>query len=371
MTTFTQHSGEDPRAPRGDGHRPTRPGLFARAAAQICEPVAGQLSLLERELERLLPCGDGLVGDVCYHLLSAKGKRLRPVLLLLAADMAGGSSDDECITAAAAVELIHTATLIHDDTIDGSPTRRGQPTINRAWDDRVSILMGDFIYSRAFEVLSESRMYGAMTVLAASTNDMTVAEMAQIERKNDLETTERDYMSIIGGKTASLIAAACELGAMVAGGHDGVADKCRAFGRQIGLAYQMTDDVMDFIADADALGKPVGTDITEGVVTLPLISALRKAKAPDRSAMIDLASSLIATRGTDREHGGEEYHRKLLELVRSIEAHGGFDYVRRQAERCIESAKDTLSGFRDCPSRDALRLAADFILQRSFNSPRP
>ena len=323
------------------------------------EPLARELELVELELAALLHHGNGLIGEVCDHLLSAKGKRLRPALLLLTSDMAGAACREECVRAAAAVELVHTATLIHDDTIDASPLRRGVPTVNSLWNERVSILMGDYIYSKVFDILAGSSMFGAMGILAGSTNDMTVSEMLQMEKRGDLEITECDYMSIIDGKTASLIAAACEIGAMEGGCHDGEAEIFSAFGRQVGLAFQIADDILDLVADGAALGKPRGSDLKQGNVTLPLIAALRNAPEPDRRRMRELASARFRGEGIFTGDEGTQ------ELVHLVEKHGGVKYAREEAARCVRKAKSHLLRFGHSPSREALLSAADFAAGRS------
>jgi octaprenyl-diphosphate synthase len=332
----------------------------AAGIAAFREPVSRDLELVERELEVLLPHGSGLIRDVTVHLLSAKGKRLRPTLVLLAAELGGSSLRADRVTAAAVVELIHLATLVHDDAIDGSHLRRGIPTVNKLWSDCVSILAGDYVYSKVFSVLAEAKLFGAMGILARSTNEMTVGEMMQVEKKADLATSENDYMSIVDGKTASLIAAACEIGAMVGGCHDGKAEAFASFGRQLGLAFQIGDDILDIVEDDAALGKPRGTDLREGNVTLPLIAALRVADARDASRMKKLAVSLH-----DGGAGGSRED-SLDEMVRLVEENGGLNYARAKAGLCAQRAKDHLARFPDSRARDALSLAADYVACRGL-----
>jgi octaprenyl-diphosphate synthase len=312
--------------------------------------------MVEGQLRRLLPNGSSLIDEVCGHLLSTRGKRFRPALLLLSAKMTGEPSREESVSAAAVVELVHTATLIHDDTIDRSGTRRGLSTVNRRWGDTVSILMGDYVYSKVFNLLAEQKMFGAMGILARSTNDMTVAEMAQVENRGDTMITEDDYLSIVEGKTASLLGAACEIGAMVGGGHDGLAKVCSQFGRRIGIAFQIVDDILDFLGDELQLGKARGTDLREGKVTLPLIAARRNAAGSDLSKLHSLTLACFAMDDDESD---------LDELIGLIDKNGGFEYSRETAARCADSAKSLLESFDDSPSRDALIAAADYIVRRS------
>ncbi len=327
--------------------------LSARMSA-FRAPVADELESVDRELSRVLPNGGGLIDEVSDHVLSTKGKKFRPTLLLLASRMAGGAPREEAVAASVMLELVHIATLIHDDTIDKSLLRRGKPTVNSRWSEEVSIIMGDYVYSKAFKVLAELEMFKAMETLARTTHYMTIGEMAQIERKHKTDTTEEDYMMIIDKKTALLISAACEIGATIGGaGADGVA-ACAAFGRNVGLAFQMMDDILDFVGDERILGKPRCSDIRGGDMTLPLIAAMRDAPEGAAAAMRELA------RSPDLHDGA------LAELIRLIEEHGGFSYARGRAARCAGTAKALLLPFKSSPSRDALQSAAEYVVDRNY-----
>jgi geranylgeranyl pyrophosphate synthase len=286
------------------------------------------------------------------------------------------------------------ATLIHDDTVDKSPTRRGKPTVRSRWSEDVSIIMGDYVYSKAFKILAGLKMFGAMEILARSTHNMTIGEMAQIEIRGDFQATEDDYMTLIDNKTASLIAAACEIGAMTGGSHEGQAQMCSSFGRQVGLAFQIMDDILDFVGDERVLGKPRGSDIKGGDFTLPMIAALKNAPKGARHEIKELALALrSASHISDNGHDGlgndgrpdnskevvslnaqtdaisqedENNGSTFDELVSIIEEHGGFAYARRTAARCAREAKELLVQFDDSPSRDALLTAADYVVRRDF-----
>lgn len=317
-------------------------------------PVANELKLVDHELSRVLPNGGGLIDEVSDYVLSTKGKKFRPTLLLLTARMAGSASMDKCVAASVMLELIHIATLIHDDTIDNSRLRRGKPTINSRWSEEVSIIMGDYVYSKAFKMLAELKMFKVMETLARTTHYMTIGEMAQIERKSNFDTTEEDYLMIIDKKTASLISAACEIGARIGGGDDETAKTCASFGRNVGLAFQIMDDILDFVGNEKVLGKPRGGDIRGGDITLPMIGALRNAPAKDRAALRELASA------PDLEDG------KLDELMKLMDTHGGLAYARERAVHYAQTAKAFLLLFDDSPSRDALQFAADYVVERDF-----
>jgi octaprenyl-diphosphate synthase len=197
-------------------------------------------------------------------------------------------------------------------------------------------------------------MFKVMEILARSTHNMTIGEMSQIERKNDFTTTEDEYMMVIDNKTASLIAAACEIGATVGGADERSAEICSSFGRQVGLAFQIMDDILDFVGDERVLGKPPGSDVRGGDITLPLISALRNAPERDREVLKELVSYPDSKDGV------------LDELMHIMERHGGFVYAKDRAAQCAQAAKALLGSFRASPSRDALLFAADYVVQRNF-----
>jgi len=322
--------------------------------ASFRAPVADELKLVDRELTRILPDGGGLIDEVSDYVLSTKGKKFRPTLLLLTARTVGAGGGEECVAAAAMLELVHIATLIHDDAIDNSNLRRGKPTVNAKWSEEVSIIMGDYVYTKVFKLLAESRMFGVMETLARTTHYMTIGEMAQIEKKGDFETSEEDYLMVIDKKTASLISAACEIGAIVGGAGDEAVKACASFGRNVGLAFQIMDDILDFIGDERVLGKPRGSDIRGGDITLPFICALRNASDGDRAAMIEIASS------KDLDDG------KLDKLTDLMNRNGGLAQARERAAHYARAAKALLLPFESSPSRDALLFAADYVVERNF-----
>ena len=334
---------------------PNLTDISARIAS-FRAPVADELSLVDRELRRILPNGGGLIDEVADHLLSSKGKRFRPTLLLLSARMAGDGAADSCLAASVIVELVHMATLVHDDAIDKSEIRRGKPTVNTRWNEQVSIIMGDYVYTKVFKVLADLRMFKVMDILARSTHEMTIGEMAQIEKKNNLKTTEEEYMTVIDNKTASLIGAACEIGAAVGGAGEREVELCASFGRRVGLAFQIMDDILDFLGDERVLGKPRCGDVRGGDITLPLISALRNAPEPDRSRLEELITRAGSVEGMPDDE----------EMIDLMQKHEGFSYAKAAGARHAESAKEFLMQFEPSPSRDALLFAAEYVVERDF-----
>lgn len=311
--------------------------------------VRADLDRVEETLQSVLGSSQGLASDVSTHVLSSPGKRLRPILVLLTSRL-GPRSRDLAITAAAAVELIHTATLVHDDTIDESALRRGKATVNDRWGDKVSLIFGDYLYSRSFMLMAEAGLFDAMRILASATHMMTHGELLQVERQGRLDVSEEEYLWIVRCKTASLFSAACQVGFAACVHGDGWGHRVVDFGERLGVAYQMLDDLLDFIGAERSLGKPVGSDLREGRTTLPLISALRGASESERAEII----SLINNGGL--ENGG------WPEVVSFVSRHGGIDYCRRKVKEYGEAAKRALGGIEFSEARDALLVIADYVV---------
>jgi len=316
-------------------------------------PVEKELEEVERELETALCSNRPLIRKVGKHLLSTRGKRFRPMILLLSARLNGKNLHPLAVCAATVVELIHTATLIHDDSIDKSELRRGFPTVNSVWDDDVSVAMGDFIYSKAFSILVNNKMYDVMQVLAETSHRMSAGEMLELEKRNDLDITEEDYLMIISDKTASLISAACEIGAMLASPHDGTRECLCQYGHSLGLAFQITDDLFDFVGRAEVLGKSVGNDIRGGKFTLPLIATLKNASSKDRARIHDIIAKSAFADG------------KWEELLALMDEYEGISYSRKRALAFADEAKQTIRPFESSPAHAHLCSAVDFTVERT------
>ncbi len=290
-----------------------------------------------------------LIDDVWRHLMQAPGKRLRPTLLLLSVKAHRGTSPHS-VMAGAVVEMIHTATLIHDDVVDKAETRRGQAAVNRRWHDGIALMMGDFLYSKGFQLFTAAGLREEMAVLAETTNRMSVAEMMQFEYHAKLDMREDEYMVLIREKTAALIEASCTLGALLAGATS--TEPVSAYGNNVGLAFQITDDLLDYLGDAYVVGKPVGSDLRDGKVTLPLITALRNAPDAERWAMQeDIRSGAIFDGDWSR-------------MVHFVETHGGIEEALSRARTFGERAKSALLKLPNTLERDALGDAVDFIINR-------
>jgi octaprenyl-diphosphate synthase len=292
-----------------------------------------------------------LIRDVCESLGQVPGKRVRPTVLFLAARSAG-EVNGHVVTAGVAIELIHTATLIHDDIIDNHTIRRGQPTVYSIYGNNVATIMGDFLYSKAFMMLGETGLFEIMTLLSKVTHIMSIGEMLQHQQRMNINVSEDGYLDIINKKTASLFSAACECGACVADSGNGHRPVYSGFGKNIGLAFQITDDLFDYLAIEEAIGKPTASDFSDGRVTLPFITAFRNAPEKARRRVEDLFGNGFET--------SESWH----EVVHFVQNYGGIEYSLELARGFREQAKVFLEQLDPSPERDALHLAADYIVDR-------
>jgi len=284
------------------------------------------------------------------HILDGGGKRLRPLILLLSAELSGCRNDARYLLAAI-VESIHTASLLHDDVIDGADIRRGKTPAHAIWGNQVVILVGDYLYSNALRLAVLQKSQKIMEALSEATTKMTEAEILQLLKTADPDITEEEYLNIITGKTAVLISAACRIGAILGSVTD---DRERAlvnFGRKTGIAFQMADDILDYMADEAELGKRLGKDLKEGKITIPLIYLL---KAASKNELEEIKSII---KGSFKISG----LKKILKLFKQYET---IDLSLKKAERLISEAKNELAVFPDSPAKEALYTIADYTLLR-------
>lgn len=322
-----------------------------RETNQIQAPISTELGLLENALEGILRSDLGIVRGIGEHLLAKKGKRVRPMLVFLSSHL--GTPDlERAVKVGAAIELIHTATLLHDDSIDKSHLRRGIPTVNKLWDDQVSVIMGDHLFCKAFSLLHEAGLEEVARVLVKGSDRMTFGEMYQMDNRGDCDISEETYLDMIGHKTAALFSSACEAGALIGGLPGDMREMLGAYGGCIGIAFQIVDDILDFVGDAERMGKPVGNDLRDGRVTLPLIVALRNAPAED----VSIIRSLVC--------GGGFSEGEWDTIVDFIHRSGGLGYCRDLCSRLVESAKSHLSTVEECPAKTSLSLLADYVVSR-------
>jgi octaprenyl-diphosphate synthase len=327
-----------------------RPRIPATAALrEIQAPVARQLEDVVAEMRRVVTAELPLIEQVSGHLLQMRGKMFRPTLALLASETAG-TPQPRVITLAAVVELMHLASLVHDDSVDHSAMRRGLPTVNSLFSHQVSVIMGDFLYSRALEALVAIGDLDLLRVLTSVSTQLTIGEMRQLAAMDALAFTEADYESLIQAKTASLLSAACETGAMCGAAQHRLA--LRRYGERLGMAFQVADDILDYTETASVTGKPSGLDLREHKVTLPLIAALPRLSAAGRSRVEAL---FAADAPTDAQ---------IADVIGLVTAAGGIESARRRGEQFAHEAEEALDGLPDTPARTALADAILYVMDR-------
>jgi octaprenyl-diphosphate synthase len=315
----------------------------------IQEPIRDRLNAVSRAMGSIVASELPLVGQVSAHLLAMRGKLFRPTLLLLASDVEN-NSEEKAITLAASLELIHLATLVHDDAVDHSALRRGMPTVNALFSHQISVIMGDFLYSTALTHLVSLGDLEALQALTRASTEMTLGEMRQLAVTDPLQFSEREYFDLIRSKTASLMRTACELG-----GLSGARDHSAAlgdYGESLGMAFQITDDLLDYREVKETTGKPSGLDLREHKVTLPLIYALREMSGASRSEVEKLFA--------DESASDDD----IARVVRIVAESGGFEYARQRGEEFAERAEDALSKLPDTVARRSLSASISYVMER-------
>lgn len=315
----------------------------------IAAVVLDDLHAVERVFAQTL-AGESLhVQHLIEHLAHYRGKRLRPVLHLLVAKACGRVTREHHVIGAV-IEMIHTATLVHDDVLDNASTRRHVPTVNANWGNRASILLGDLLFTHAFHLVSTLGNAATCEAIGAATNRVCAGELQQISLRGNLDLTEREYFQIIDGKTAELTACACELGARHAAANTETAEAMETYGRALGQAFQIADDLLDLIGDESSVGKTLGTDLDEQKATLPLIRLFERCQPTDR----DRLQRLI------REQG----RLARSEIAQALEHTGAIHYARSKANALVQTARDALQCLPDCPARDCLEQLTDWTVLR-------
>lgn len=290
-----------------------------------------------------------LIENIGHYIIGAGGKRMRPVMVLLSA-RACGSRHPDAIRLAAVIEFIHTATLLHDDVVDMSVMRRGRPTANAEWNNPSSVLVGDFIYSRAFQILVSINRADIMQIIADTTNTIAEGEVLQLLNKHRTDISEADYMRVIGDKTAVLFSAAARCGALIAGASTDITEALAQAGTHLGLAFQLVDDALDYDGNAEELGKNIGDDLAEGKPTLPLIYALQHCS--EESA--ELLRQCIRDGSNER----------LAEVIRIVHDSGALEYTRAQARKQARLACEQLQALPESEYRNAILLMCEASVAR-------
>jgi octaprenyl-diphosphate synthase len=319
------------------------------ALRAIQAPVRERLERVVQEMHTIVSSDLPMIERVSTHLLRIRGKMFRPTLTLLASAVMG-EPDPRAISLAAVVELMHLATLVHDDSVDHSVLRRGLPTVNSLFSHQVSVIMGDFLYTRAHRALVEVGDLEFLRILTTVANELTIGEMRQLGAVEGLEFSEEDYFALIRAKTAVLVSAACETGALC--GAARYRSNLKRYGELLGMSFQIADDILDYTSDSAITGKPSGLDLREHKVTLPLILA-----RPDFSpATRRRVEELFATEDPDE--------RLISDIVGIVADAGGIDRARMRGERLAQEAEDALEPLPDSPARSALTDAISYVMDR-------
>lgn len=321
------------------------------ALREIQAPVRDRLEEVVKEMHRVVTTDLPMIEAVSGHLLHMRGKMFRPSLALLSSAV-DGTPEPRAVTLAAAVELMHLATLVHDDSVDHSVLRRGLPTINSLFSHEVSVIMGDFLYTRALLALVGMRDVEILGVLTNVANELTIGEMRQLAAVDALGFSEQEYLELIRCKTAVLIAGACQTGALC--GAPRHAPALARYGERLGMAFQIADDILDYIEDQAVTGKPSGNDLREHKLTLPLIAALPRLTPAARGRVDELFAAETPGDGL------------IGEVVGIVAEAGGIEYARRRGEEFAQEAEEALSGIPDSPIRASLTDAITYVMDRRW-----
>ncbi|MEZ5543387.1 MAG: octaprenyl diphosphate synthase [Pseudomonadota bacterium] len=319
--------------------------------AALREVVADDLERVNSLIRDRLHSDVALINQLSHYIVNSGGKRLRPLLVLLSAN-ACGYRGDQHINLAAVIEFIHTATLLHDDVVDASQLRRGNVTANALWGNEASVLVGDFLYSRAFEMMVDANDMRIMEIMSHTTNTIAEGEVLQLLNCHDADTTEQRYMDVISRKTARLFEAAARIGAVLGHQHPETETALASYGLHLGTAFQLIDDVLDYSASPEDTGKNVGDDLAEGKPTLPLIHAIHQG-TPSQAKLIRRAI----------ENGG---HDNMQAVCAIIESTGAIPYTAQAAQREADLALEALAALPGSVYKDALHSLAEFSVNRGY-----
>jgi octaprenyl-diphosphate synthase len=323
----------------------------ALTTREIFDLIQDDLEQVEKKITAESVASVDAVTAIGQYLQSAGGKRLRPALLLLSAKLAGDCGPT-AVQLGAVVELIHAATLVHDDVIDAAETRRGRPSTNVKWGNHTCVLAGDWLYMQAFQIALRERSFQILDLLISLTQMMVEGELLQLERIGSIGVTEADCMQLVDRKTACLFSVCCEIGAITGHGGLGMQEKLRDYAWNLGMAFQLVDDVLDFTAREKTLGKPVGGDLREGKVTLPLVYALERA-TPDERGLVETIL---------RQRNYEEV--PFSRILALLDKYQGIERVKERAQAFANSARRTINEFPESPYQRALLAVTELVTER-------
>lgn len=314
-------------------------------------PVAEELNTFRHKYKNALNTDNGLVDKVVRYILKQQGKQIRPLLVMLGAKVCGGVQE-KSYRAAIMVELLHSATLIHDDVVDGAEMRRGLPSINALWKNKISVLIGDYMLSKGLLFSLDNRDYLFLHMVSDAVRRMSEGEILQIQKTRSLDITETDYLKVISDKTASLLATASAMGAASVTDDEGKIEAMKNYGEYLGLAFQIRDDLLDYTGDSKKTGKQLGIDIKDKKITLPLIYALRNS---DRSGQKKIKSILKSSK---------KRATRSREVIAFVKEKGGLDYAAEVAEGFASKSLTAMERLEDSDAKHSLRLLVDFVMKR-------
>ena len=325
--------------------------LDTNRMAEYVKPVQPDLELFDKKLTDYLRGDSPLITSIARHLLRSRGKRIRPAFLFLSSRAADNFSEYS-VDASLSIELIHTATLLHDDVVDDSDMRRGLPTVNSKWTNLISVLMGDYLFAKAFRIMVDTGAIDLIQAISRATERVSIGELRQIEETGNYTLSEDEYLEIIADKTASLFNVSCEVGPILA--RRGSSDRRRfaEFGENIGTAFQIADDLLDFVGDAEVTGKEPGNDVMTGKVTLPLIYSLRKVSESSGREIVALL----------KKDGNEDSFRRVHSFV---EENGGIEYAYRRARELSEQGLESINPLGPSEYYDSLVEMVEYTIARA------
>ena len=318
---------------------------------EVFQRYGEDLNKVEECMETWLRSDILLIPQIIRHIIGSGGKRFRPLLLLAAADLCG-CREERRYNMSVVIEFLHTATLIHDDVIDNADLRRGKVSANNIWGNAASVLVGDFLYSTAFKLMTADGDLAVMKLLSQTTNTMSEGEIFQLVKCGNIDLTENDYLAIIEMKTSILISAACALGGLLGKATDAQVEALAGFGLRLGSAFQITDDTLDYVAREEEFGKAIGKDLAEGKITLPLIYALKQCSAPEKK---------LVERAVQQQEEGEQ---ALTEIMTMIRVHNGVDYALSKAKAFIDEGRELLHIFPESEAKTALQTISGYVIER-------
>lgn len=318
--------------------------------SEISKPVDNELSNFKSYFKSSLKSSVGLVDLVTKYILKQKSKKIRPLLVMLSSNVAG-NVNERSYRGAVLVEILHTATLVHDDVVDGAGKRRGLPSINAVWKNKVAVLMGDYLLAKGLSISIKNKDFDFLEIITDTVKRMSEGELLQIKKTKKLNIDEETYFRIISDKTAALFSTCCEIGARSNNVSDEKIKALRDFGENLGIAFQIRDDILDYVGKSNQTGKPLGGDVKEKKITLPLIHSLKEAKNGEKSEII---KSIRKINKKD----------KVEDIFNFVNKHNGIDYAYTVAEDYINKAKTNLSIFEDSESKQALETLLDFVVNR-------